>query len=82
MKTFKDLKEWNTVWIIDYKDIKEYKVHYCIPYNGYYCLVIKDFSMDPFRNGEWIYEEHTVRLMRVFTVFIIIKILILKLKVI
>lgn len=52
MKTFKDLKEWDTVWIIDYKDIKEYKVHYCIPYNGYYCLVIKDFSMDPFRNGE------------------------------
>lgn len=51
-KTFKDLKEWDTVWIIDYKDIKEYKVYYCIPYNGYYCLVIKDFSMDPFRNGE------------------------------
>ena len=44
MKTFKDLKEWDTVWIIDYKDIKEYKVHYCIPYNDHHCLVIKDFS--------------------------------------
>jgi hypothetical protein len=61
MKTFKDLKERDIVWIIDYKDIKEYKVHYCIPYNGYYCLVIEGFGMDPFRNGEGICEEHTVR---------------------
>lgn len=61
MKTFKDLKEGDIVWIIDYKDIKEYKVHYCIPYNGYYCLVIEGFGMDPFRNGEGICEEHTVR---------------------
>lgn len=43
MKTFKDLKEWDTVWIIDYKDIKEYKVKYCRPYNDHHCLVIKDF---------------------------------------
>lgn len=43
MKTFKDLKEWDTVWIIDYKDIKEYKVKYCRPYNDHHCLAIKDF---------------------------------------
>ena len=33
----------DTVWIIDYKDIKEYKVKYCRPYNDHHCLVIKDF---------------------------------------
>ena len=26
MKTFKDLKEWDTVWIIDYKEINNKKI--------------------------------------------------------
>lgn len=60
MRTFKDLKEGDIVWIVDYKDIKEYKVYYCIPYNGYHCLVIEGFYIDPF-HVEGVHDEHIVR---------------------